>query len=212
MKKTIFLLLFLFFIVVGLVLLYRNGGKIMNTNVSIAPPLVSPEPTPTPVIQTTLSFSPNPLIIASASGTLALSIDTGTNKINAVQIELSYDPNAITNVKIMQGTFFSDATQLLNSIDAKNGKASYVLVISPTGRAQSGKGTVATVAFTTKLPSGQKTNINFTPKTLVTAEDAPTSVLKATDSAEIIFVQSVNQQQTGQEEAGPFKPATGPTQ
>lgn len=209
MKKTIFLLLFLFILAGGLVLLYNNGGKIMNTNVAIAPPLVSPEPTPTPSVQTTLSFSPNPLIIASASGTLALSIDTGTNNVNAVQIELSYDPNAITNMKILQGTFFSDATQLLNNIDAKNGKASYVLVISPSGKAQSGKGTVAIVSFTTKLPSGQKTNITFTPKTLVTAEDVPTSVLKATDSAEIIFIQSAGEPK---EEAGPFKPATGPTQ
>lgn len=203
MKRTIFLLLFLFFLAGGLVLLYNNGGKIINTNVSIAPPLVSPEPTPTPSVQTTLSFSPNPLVIASPSGTLEISIDTGTNKVNAVQIELSYDPNAITNMKILQGTFFSDATQLLNTIDAKNGKASYVLVISPSGRAQSGKGTVATVAFTNKLPSGQKTTITFTPKTLVTADDTPISVLKATDSATIFYVQSAGGQA---DSAGPFKP------
>lgn len=203
MKKTIFLLLFLFFLAGGLVLLYNNDGKIIDTNVSIAPPLVSPEPTPTPNAQTTISFSPNPLIIASASGTLALSIDTGTNKVNAVQVELSYDPKTITNMVISKGTFFSDATQLLNTVDAKNGKASYVLVISPTGLAQSGKGTVATVAFTTKLPSGQKTNITFTPKTLVTAEDVPTSVLKATDSATIFYVQAAGGQAPS---AGPFKP------
>lgn len=204
MKKTITLLLFLFLLTGGLVFLYNRQD---GANVSLAPAIVSPMPTPTPAIQTTLSFTPNPIIIASASGTLELSIDTGTNKVNAVQIELSYNPNAITNMKILKGPFFSDATQLLNNIDAKNGKASYVLVVSPSGKAQSGKGTVATIAFTTKLPSGQKTSITFTPKTLVTAEDVPTSVLKATDSATIFYVRSTETDvRTTEIPLGPVKP------
>ncbi len=204
MKKTIILLIFLSFLTGGLIFLYSNGGKIINTNVTIAPPLVSPQPTPTPVVQTSLSFAPNPLVIASSSGTLAISIDTGANKVNAVQIELSYDPKQLTNVLISQGTFFPDATTLLNSIDAKNGKASYVLAISPSGEAQSGKGTVATLSFRTLIPSGQKTGITFTPKTLVTADDVPTSVLKATDSATIFYVQQAT---AGNEEIGPFRPS-----
>lgn len=203
MKKTIFLLLFLFILAGGLVFLYNNSGKIMNTNVTVAPPLVSPEPSPTPSLQTTLSFSPSPLVIASPSGTLAISIDTGTNNVNAVQIELSFDPNQITNLAITQGTFFESASPLLNKIDLKNGKASYVLAITPSGPAQSGKGTIATLSFTTKIPSGQKTTITFTPKTLVTAEDIAISVLKATENAEIFFVQAAGEQAAS---AGPFKP------
>lgn len=205
-KKTLFLICILALIPIGLLLftsLKKNIGS-----APLVPPVINPQPTPTPKAQTTLSFSPNPIVIASPSGTLNLSIDSGANNVTAVQLELSYDPKTLPIVDILPGTFFDDPITLLKNVDAKNGKISYVIATPLTGKAKNGKGTVATLTFTTRMPSGQKTAINFTPKTLVTAENIPTSVLKATDSATIFFVQSASTaaQTNSQEEIGPFKP------
>lgn len=173
---------------------------------SIAPPLLTPEPSPTPATQTALALSPNPLIIASTSGSLELTIDTGANNVTAVQIELTYDPNALGSVDIIPGTFFDDPITLLKNVDTKNGKISYVLATSPTGRAKTGKGTVAAIVFTATIASGAKTQISFSPKTLVTAEKVQVSVLKSAENATIFYVQegSAGQQST---EIGPFKPS-----
>lgn len=202
-KKTLLLVLFLLFITSGLLVaaFLPNKPKIVST--TIAPPLTSPIPTPTPAAKTILSFSPNPLIIASRSGSLNLAIDTETNNVTAMQIELLYDPKALTNVAISPGTFFDDPITLIKNTDSKNGKITYVLAMSPASKAQSGKGVVATLSFTTIVASGEKTQISFSPKTLVTAEKIPTSVLKATDSATIFYVQQAS---TINEEVGPFKP------
>ncbi len=207
MKKIIIVIIILIFIGAGGYFFFTK--KMGNAGpIATIPSNTTPIPTPTPNAQTALSFSPNPLIIASPSGTLNLSIDTGANNVNAVQLELSYDPTNLPIVNILPGTFFENPITLLKNIDAKNGKITFVLATPPTGKAQSGKGTVATITFTTQIPSGQKTTFTFTPKTLVTAENIPTSVLKATDSATIFFVQSANtvSQTTGQE-IGPFKPS-----
>lgn len=211
MKKIIIGIIILIFVAIGGYLFFTK--KLGNAGpVATVPSTTTPIPTPTPSAETSLSFSPNPIIIASPSGMINLSIDTGTNKVNAIQLELSYDPKTLPIVDIFPGSFLESATPLLKNIDTKNGKLTYVLTIPPTGKAQSGKGTIATLAFTTRMPSGQKTTITFMPKTLVTAENVPTSVLKATDSATIFFVQSVKTatQTNSQEEIGPFKPE-GPT-
>lgn len=142
---------------------------------------------PTPAAQTTLELSPNPLTLTAQSETINVEIDSGNNKVTAVQLELSYDPKAITSLIITPSLFFENPVVLLNNVDAKNGKVSYALAISPTGNPKVGKGTVATINVKTALAQNQQTSITVLPKSLVTAEGVDTSVLKTSSGVSIIY-------------------------
>lgn len=138
------------------------------------------------IAETSLSFSPKPYNLASASGSLAITVATGSNKVTAAQLEISYDPTKLSNIALTPGTFFTNPLVLLQNIDKKAGKIFYAIAIQPTAQAKSGTGTLATLTFTSNLTAGQQTNIQFLPKTLVTAEGIRSSVLKATSSATIV--------------------------
>lgn len=143
-------------------------------------------PTPTPVEQTSLYLSPSTLAVSSPSGSVDVDIDTSLNKVSAVQLELSYDPRAISIVDINPGTFFEQPGTLLKTIDAASGRISYALVVPPNLPAKQGKGTVAKIQFMV-LSQGQSTAISFLPKTQVTAEGVNSSVLKLSTGATISF-------------------------
>lgn len=202
-KKTLGLIVVLLILAGGLLYLAFQSNKKESTQ--IAPPLISPQPTPTPVAQTILALSPNPLVVASPSGTLELTIDTAVNNVTAVQIELSYDPKVFAVTDVVTGTFFTDPITLLKKIDDKNGKVSYVVTTSPSAKAVNGKGVVATIPFTATLASGQKTEISFTDKTIVTAEKVQVSVLKMAENASVFYVQEGSATQAP---IGPVKPST----
>lgn len=147
-------------------------------------------PTPTPAAQTALAFSPNPLTLASASATVDVLVDTQTNPVTAVQLELSYDPKAITSIDVKPGSFFTNPAELLKTIDTKEGKISYALGILPSDNPKKGQGVVATITFRTSLAVGQPTQISFLPKTLVTASGIASSVLKTYSPPLLILRQS----------------------
>lgn len=147
-------------------------------------------PTPTPAAQTALAFSPNPLTIASPSATVDVLVDTQTNPVTAVQLELSYDPKVITSVDVQPGSFFTNPAELLKTIDTKEGKISYALGILPSDNPKKGQGVVATITFRTSLAAGQATQISFLPKTLVTASGIASSVLKTYSTPLLILRQS----------------------
>lgn len=137
--------------------------------------------------ETVISLSPNPFYIASQSGSFDVIVNTGSNKITAVQLEVGFDPEKITNVSLVPDVFFEQPVVLINDTDNKNGKISYALAIPPTGRAKSGIGVVAKINFLTKLSKGTKTDFVLLPKTLVTAEGQEASVLKKAFGATVIF-------------------------
>ncbi len=152
-----------------------------------APQASIPKPTPTPNIAfTVLAIMPNPLTISSPSTSVDVSINTQTNKVTAVQLELSYDPKQLTNVNIVQGTFFDNPIVLLKKIDEKKGIISFALGISPSQTAKMGTGSVATITFTSNLVKGTKTEIKMLPETLVTAEGVAPSVLKSSSGTTIM--------------------------
>ncbi len=145
-------------------------------------------PTPTPFAQTTLTFSPTPLTIASPSGSIDVAIDTGANNVTAVQLELSYDPSTLTNIKITPGDFFENPVIFpITKIDKTKGTISYALAIPPAGTARKGQGRIVTISFSTLMKAGQQTQIGFLPKTLVTASGATQSVLKTSNDAAILY-------------------------
>lgn len=135
-------------------------------------------------IQTTLELSNNPNVVTSSASALpSYSIDvlmkTYNNKVTAVQLELSYDPNVLTNVDVKPGSFLKNPIVLIKKIDMQSGRISYALGIPPGGNTTTGNGTVAVVTFMSKGLPGQTTTINILPQSLVTAQGVDKSVLKS---------------------------------
>lgn len=175
-KKTIALIIALFAITVALIVL-AVFPVTQRTSISITPtPTVSPA-------QTVLAFGPpvaSTSAIASASAIYSIDINilTGTNKVNAVQLELSYDPDILVNVDIVPGDFFINPVVLLKNIDDTTGRISYALALSPGENGKQGTGTIATLKF--NALSKTPTPVIFLAKTQVAAEGVQTSVLKST--------------------------------
>lgn len=141
-------------------------------------------PTPTKSFaQTTLRISNNPTLVTSTPSAVPLystdvTITTGDNKVNAVQLELAFDVNHLYNVDIKPGPLFQNGVELLKKVNNQNGTISYAIA-SPLGQEGfSGSGVVAVITFAQKGKPGDIAQIDFLPKTLVTAQGSDKSVLK----------------------------------
>jgi hypothetical protein len=134
-----------------------------------------PKVNPTPkVINTTLSVS-KPVATAT-SYTANITLNTERAKITAAQIELTFDPTALTKVDIKPGTYFVNPTVLYKKVDQVNGKITYMLGIGMGQKAGSGNGTVAILSFTPIAKNGT-TTIAFQKTSKVTTTGVVTSVL-----------------------------------
>lgn len=115
-----------------------------------------------------LSFTPNALeVLSGNASTLDISINSNA-PLKLIQLEIGYDPTAITYANIIPGNYFSDSEVILEKIDIKNGRLSYALkgnLVNPNAR------TVATLSFTPVTYGLVKnTKISFLPKTYVKNE------------------------------------------
>lgn len=166
MSRTLILIIVLILSVVGLLFL------------SLKPQPPKEEVTvPVSVAQTTLA-----LTVPRATESAFLSdvvINTRGNKATAVQLELSYNPEALTEVDIAPGTFFATPDELIKKIDTENGRISYALGVGLGQKGVQGVGVIATLSFS-KLQTAGITSIDFAPKSLVSAEGIAQSVLKET--------------------------------
>jgi len=154
---------------------------------------LTPKQAPTPVkqpsvpsisyAQTTLRINNNPTAVISTSSIVSLystdvTITTGNNMVNAVQLELSFDTTHLYNVDIKPGLLFQNGVELLKKVDNQKGTISYAIA-SPLGqKGFSGSGVVAVITFAEKGNPGETAQINFLPKSLVTAQGIDKSVLK----------------------------------
>ncbi len=175
-KRTLFLI-FALFVITGVLLmmaLYNPNAKPAATKII--------QTSEKQIAQTILSFGN---IVSSPSAAYSVPINiTGTNKVTAVQLEMQYDPEVLTNVAVVPGVFFKNPTILLNQIDQKTGRISYAFGINPTDQGVMGNGVIATLSFTAKTQAPMQTHIMFLPKTLVTAENTNESVLKQANAAQ----------------------------
>ena len=141
---------------------------------------------PTPGIsyaQTTLRINNTPTAVNSTSSAVPVystdvTITTGNNKVNAVQLELSFDVAHLYNVDIKPGPLFQNSVELLKKVDNQKGTISYALAGGIGQKGVTGGGTVAVITFSQKGKPGDLARINFLPKTLVTAQGIDKSVLK----------------------------------
>ena len=104
----------------------------------------------------------------------------------AVQLELQYDPNILTDIEVVPGPFFANPQILLDQIDIKAGRISYALGLGQNEKATTGSGTVANITFSVKSKLPEKTAMIFLPKTLVTADGISGSALKRTDVGQFL--------------------------
>lgn len=141
---------------------------------------------PTPTIsfaQTSLAINNNPIVVNSTSSAIPIystdvTIATGNNKVNAVQLELAFDVAHLYNVDIKPGPLFQNGVELLKKVNNENGTISYAIASPPGQKGFSGSGTVAVITFAENGKPGDVARINFLPKTLVTALGIDKSVLK----------------------------------
>lgn len=175
-KKTLLLIVFLFLVTCGLLYLALVSSPYKK------PSITTPTPTPMSVnAHTTLSLSP-----ASASEssqltqyTLAVVINTGENPVNSVQMELAYDPQALTNVTLAPGDFFQQPSALVDNINTVDGRISYALAEQIDLPGKMGTGSVALLSFNVSPTFTDKTTtITFLPKSAVAADRILESVLK----------------------------------
>lgn len=145
------------------------------------------QPTPTPVEQSTLTLSPNPATLTSGnSGTINVVIDTGANEVIAVQLELSYDPEALSSVTIAPSEFFTTPYILEDDVDRQTGRITFALGLRPSQVPVTGIGNVATIRFTKAAGATGITAIEVLPNSLVAAKAAKgVSVLKSATGATI---------------------------
>lgn len=119
--------------------------------------------------------------------TLNLLADPHGNKVNGIQVELSYDPTTITNVAITPGQFFSHPVILFHTIDKTNGRISYVIAPGLSDGLATQSGTVATLVLTLNPQATSSTTLHFLPKTKVTQEGTLESVLKSALDLKLTF-------------------------
>lgn len=164
----------------------------LDTNRTVPPAI-----TPTPVhsianqAKSVLSLLPNPISLdQSGIGTINAVLETNSNKDTAIQLELKYDPNAITEIAITPGDLFNNPVELIKNIDSKNGRITYALGISPTQLPVEGKGTAAIITFR-KKPGTILASTKFIilPESLVTATGIEKSVLKESINTKILLSQ-----------------------
>lgn len=146
--------------------------------------------TPTPPAYTTLNLSPNPVNVTTGQGKVEVLVDTQQNSLTAAQLELSYDPNFLTNVEVTSGPFFPDPITLLNAVDAQNGRVTYAIGITPAQTPVQGQGVLANVIFDVVPGATGETQIELLPKSAVTQEGVVASVLKQASGTKIIITAS----------------------
>ncbi|MCL5439276.1 MAG: cohesin domain-containing protein [Patescibacteria group bacterium] len=184
-KKTLALIGGLF--IITAILIYMA----VSPNKGITPTSIISRPSPAAVASSMLTLSPNPLVLSSQSGSVNVDLNSGTNRVTGVQLELQYDPKVLTNIEVTPGTFFDNPVVLSKNIDPVKGLISYMIAIQPiNGTPKKGAGTVATITFQAQGNPGQTSEIKFREKTAVSAftdtgAAIPSSVLK-TDKGTII--------------------------
>lgn len=191
-RKTTILIIVLAIITGILIFLAVRSDNSLSQNNTIQQK-ATPEPTSV-VPFATLGFE-TALIDASNKSTnqkVKIIIDTQNKPVAGAQIELSYDPLLISNVKFdkPETPFFGkDANILINSVDPTLGRASYAVGINSSSEQKVGLGTVVDLSFTANTSSlEQNTMIKFIDKSAIsTLNSLGSSVLKSTTPLQVVL-------------------------
>ena len=110
-------------------------------------------------------------------------VNTRSNKLTAVQLELLFDPSHITDVFLQephQSSLFvpSDYVVLFKEVDKKNGRIRYAIGVKPGNEARSGEGSVLHLIVTPNPRAKGKTILAFSTDTLAVEPGRNASVIK----------------------------------
>lgn len=151
--------------------------------------------TPSPTVvqpYASLGFS-NPVIDASTTlaQTVDIVIDTSGKPVAGAQVELSYDPRVIRNVRLVPSTspfFENDGVVLISSVDEEQGRISYAVGIGANGSEKVGSGTIVTLQFAVNRALGLENSlISFLEKSAITTLSTQNSVLLNTAPLQVIL-------------------------
>lgn len=148
----------------------------------------APSATPIPTVistvgQTSLYFPVSTTEGYNANFTVPLKIDTGVDKITAVDLNLVFDPQKISLLKILPSSSLPKVILPVN-IDNSRGTLRVVLGVNP-GKEINGNGLLLlTIYGKTKTKEGN-TQIAFSQKTLVSSLTSSGNVLRATRPLQI---------------------------
>ncbi|HSW47464.1 MAG TPA: cohesin domain-containing protein [Candidatus Saccharimonadales bacterium] len=144
-------------------------------------------------LKTSLYFNPN-LIMMTASQSAQVDIELNHNQAEnnskLIQLEISYDPTILYNVRVMSGNYLTNPDVILNNIDSTTGRISYALksdFSNPNSKI------LATIHFNAlNLGFEKQTKISFLPKTLMRF-DEETVKIDSMNGAQIIIKPAVFQ-------------------
>lgn len=168
-RKTLGLIIVLLILTIILVFVALSTKQQQSQT---SPNNSTPSTTPTPVAgHTILSMSPNPVTaLRGAPSTVNIMIDTKGDSIRAVQLEVAYDPKALTNVTIKPGDFFPDAQTLpVGGVNQTTGRITFAVTPANLRDSKSGTGTVDTLTFYPAAGATTSTPITLLDKSLVTS-------------------------------------------
>jgi hypothetical protein len=172
MSKTTGFLIAVFLIVIGILLFVIYGMKQNSRMVSFTKP--AKEQTPSADTSVSLATTSQSLL-PGQTVTIAVLIHNPMSHTTITQLEIAYDPNALTIDSIMPGSFFIDPTIALQNVDFSTGRISYALHC-PMGSnsnqmvdcANNDSPTIAVItANVNPYNLKQTTQLSFLPKTLI---------------------------------------------
>jgi hypothetical protein len=182
-RKTLALISGLVLVTIVLFVVALRAGQ--QENIAIKPPPPPPPVTqqiiPTVPAHSVLTLGSTPLFVAPGkAGKVDVTIDTADNDVTAVQLEIGYDPNILSNVKVTSGSLFVNPAVLIDKNDVKAGRYTYAVGILPNAKTLKGTGVVATISFTTTfVGNGKQTQLGLLPTSLITARGIAKSVMKS---------------------------------
>ncbi len=196
-KKTLALIVILLILTIILLALALFQSEKPSSQPSPKVIQQSPSPTEKPVGNTTLRLSPNPVYPTTGTNsatTVTVEIDTGTDRVTGVQLEIAYDPRVLTNMEIKPGDFFSNPTVLpVGGVNNRTGRITFALAPSKIGESRTGMGTVAILTFIPSTNAGvEQTRIEILEKSKVSVlpRDTIKSVLRSFEGTTVILSSS----------------------
>lgn len=193
-RRTLLFIAILTAVTIGLITLALATDQKQKIQITPRAPTVTQK-----VVEKTTNvyFAPESVQLSSNQNiaTVDIMANTSGNPITGVQVEISYDPKLITNVRIAMPpdaeSLFrgrSNSFLLFNEVKPQEGRANYAIAIQPTGKSVTGVGKVAKLTFSGARPfSVTETLLALTENTVVTEENETESVLKGTVPLTILF-------------------------
>jgi len=195
MSKTTIALFIILFFFVGLLLFIVFGLK-QNQLIDL---FTKPHPSQFISPDTTLSLStPLTTVRNGQTVTVAVLINNPDPHLNLVQIELSYDPLALTVDSLAPGTFFTNPTIALQNIDPVVGRISYALHC-PVPKTENTANncvnatspTIAVITFTINpYTIDTSSTLSFLPKTVIRTANGR-DILKRITGLHLILTKSL---------------------